>query len=464
MLTRLPGISWKFLAILIPSVTFTALLFVALFAYLKYNELDRELHTKVKLISQVHGLAVAEPLWTLNTESMERSVQTIAINPEITCAEVLEADSRPVYRWPEDCVGEADEDLVYKTELVFHNQTVGNMRLHFTKTLIFNTLLRDVEIGALLFFMLVIVTSIVAFIALRLIVGTPVAHLMQSIHAAEKGETRRRVYWFSNDELGRVISAYNEMIQQVDQHTLELIDAREQAEAATKTKSRFLANMSHELRTPLNAVIGITEMMREDAVDNNQDTEPCDRVARAGKHLLGLIDNILDLSKIEADKLVLEKRELPIRKLLQEVVTTAMPLAEKNGNQLNYSCGDIPDIMLVDQVRLRQIILNLLGNACKFTRNGEISLIVDIESRADARYVTFSVEDTGIGIPAEQIQRLFEDFTQIEGPGKQEYAGTGLGLAISQRICRLMDSEIIVTSVEDQGSIFSFALRLRPAL
>ncbi len=446
---------------MIPSVTLTALFFIVLFAYLKFAELEKNLHEKIELLSRVHGLAVAEPLWTLNIESLERTVQTIAINPEIVCAEVLEANNKLIFRWPAECVGNTNSENSFSRELQFHGEIVGKLRLHFTKSLIFDTLVRDVEIGALLFFMLVLVTSIVAFVAMKLIVGTPLAHLLDSIHAAERGDARHRVNWYTNDELGRVINAYNEMIQQVDQHTLELIEAREQAETASKIKSSFLANMSHELRTPLNAVIGITEMMREDAVDKGGDTEPCDRVTRAGKHLLSLIDNILDLSKIEAYKVELQREEIDIRKLLQEVVTTVKPLAKKNGNRFKYYCGEIPGTMLVDSMRLRQVLLNLLGNACKFTKNGLVSLIVQVEAEEDVRRVKFIVRDNGIGIPQEQIPRLFDDFAQTTGiSSMQEYGGTGLGLAISQRLCNLMNSEIVLQSVEGEGSVFSFALRL----
>lgn len=460
MLTRLRSIFWKFLAILIPSVAIAALLFIALFAYLRYTELESNLITKVELLSQVHGLAVAEPLWTLNIESLERSIQTIAINPEIVCAEVFEVSNKQIFAWPEHCEANGDTENSHTRDLVFHGEVVGKLRLKYTESLIFNSLVRDVIIGALLFFMLVLVTSIVAFVAMKLIVGKPLTHLLNSIHAAERGDVRHHVDWSSSDEMGRVINAYNEMIQQVDQHTIELIEAREHAETANEIKSNFLANMSHELRTPLNAVIGITEMMREDAVDEGRDTEPCMRVTRAGKHLLSLIDNILDLSKIEANKFELQQRETDIRSLLQEVVTTIKPLARKNSNSFEFICDEIPETMLIDPVRFRQVLLNLLSNACKFTKNGQITLHVELQEESQIRKVNFIVRDNGIGIPKKQIPLLFNDFTQTTGSTSESYGGTGLGLAISQRISQLMNSEIILESEEGKGSTFSFALEL----
>ena len=460
MAGKLRSIFWKFLAILIPSVSVAALLVLVLFAYLRYTELENDLLTKIELLSQVHGLAVAEPLWTLNIESLERSVQTITINPEIICAEVLETDRKPIFSWPENCKGESNNEYHFTRDLEFHGEVVGTLRLNYTRSLILSSLVRDVAIGALLFFTLVLVTSVVAFIAVKLIVGKPLSLLLDSIHAAEKGEVRREVDWSSVDELGRVIDAYNGMIKQVDQHNLELEASREQAEMATRLKSNFLANMSHELRTPLNAVIGITEMMREEATDEGRDTEPYQRVSRAGKHLLSLIDNILDLSKIEANKLELSIAEVDPQKLLQEVVTTVKPLAEKNGNRFEFVSEELPEFIKTDAVRLRQVLLNILGNACKFTKNGVVRFEVETDIKPTKTRLTFSIIDNGIGIPELQIPLLFNDFAQTTGGRKSEYGGTGLGLAISQRICRLMNSEIQLRSKEGAGTTFSFVLEV----
>ena len=232
--------------------------------------------------------------------------------------------------------------------------------------------------------------------------------------------------------------------------------ARDEAMRAAETKSQFLANMSHELRTPLNAIIGITEMLREDAEDEGQDdlVEPLGRIHRAGNHLLHLINEILDLSKIEAGKLELHLEEVGLAALSQDVAATAQPLAARNGNRLIVDCaGDIGSIR-ADATRLRQIILNLLSNACKFTERGEVRLGIGREPS----WIAITVADTGIGMTAEQLGRLFQEFSQADSSTTRRYGGTGLGLAISRRLARLMGGDITVESTPGKGSTFTVRL------
>ncbi|MEM7021370.1 MAG: response regulator [Pseudomonadota bacterium] len=232
----------------------------------------------------------------------------------------------------------------------------------------------------------------------------------------------------------------------------ELRDAMEQAEEATRSKSQFLANMSHELRTPLNAVIGITEMLEEDAEDLGQDdfVEPLQRIRNAGNHLLHLINEILDLSKIEAGRLELHLEDIDLKPLIEELAMTAAPLADKNGNRLEVVCPDDIGAMHGDVTRVRQIMLNLLSNACKFTEQGKVRLAVASEGDD----LTFEIADSGIGMTPEQLNKLFQQFTQADSSTTRKYGGTGLGLAISRRLCRLMGGDVTVTSTPGEGSTF----------
>jgi PAS domain S-box-containing protein len=239
--------------------------------------------------------------------------------------------------------------------------------------------------------------------------------------------------------------------------------AMEQAEEANRTKSKFLANMSHELRTPLNAIIGITEMLKEDAEDLGQHDflEPLDRIHRAGNHLLHLINEILDLSKIEAGRLELQLEEVEVAALMKDIATTAEALAAKNHNRLEVHCPDDLGRMHSEPMRIRQIILNLLSNACKFTENGAVTLIAERDRANGGDWFTFTVVDTGIGMTAEQMAKVFEEFSQADSSTTRRYGGTGLGLAISQRLCHLLGGDIAADSTPGVGSTFTVRLPAR---
>ena len=242
---------------------------------------------------------------------------------------------------------------------------------------------------------------------------------------------------------------------------IELRQAKEQAEEASRAKSDFLANMSHELRTPLNAVIGITEMLKDDAAEDERADllEPLERIHRAGHHLLHLINEILDLAKIEAGKLELGVEDVEVAPVLRDLLATAEPLAAKNGNRLELRLAEDLGRMPTDPVRLRQILLNLLSNACKFTERGTVTLAAWRERAAGAdAWLAFSVADTGIGMAPEQLGRLFQEFTQADASTTRKYGGTGLGLAISRKLARLMGGDVTVESAPAKGSRFTVRL------
>ncbi len=239
----------------------------------------------------------------------------------------------------------------------------------------------------------------------------------------------------------------------------EIQDKSRQLQLASEHKSQFLASMSHELRTPLNAIIGLTEMMVTNPArfGTEKALEPLRRVNAAGTHLLSLINEVLDLSKIEAGKLELNPERIDLPRLIDEVIGTAGQLAEKNQNRLIVDAHEHVGALIADSMRLKQILLNLLSNACKFTKEGEVALRV--RKVADGRdWVELAVADTGIGLTAEQQAKLFQDFTQADSLTARRYGGTGLGLAISRKLARMMGGDVTVTSEPGKGSVFTVRL------
>jgi signal transduction histidine kinase len=239
----------------------------------------------------------------------------------------------------------------------------------------------------------------------------------------------------------------------------EIEEKNRELELASQNKSQFLSSMSHELRTPLNAIIGLTEMMVTNAprFGTEQALEPLRRVTAAGTHLLSLINEVLDLSKIEAGKLELNPEPVNLARLIEEVIGTAGQLAEKNKNRLVVEAQANGGALTADPMRLKQILLNLLSNACKFTKEGEIALRV--RKVADGRdWVELAVADNGIGMTAEQQAKLFQDFTQADSLTARRYGGTGLGLAITRKLARMMGGDVTVTSEPGKGSVFTVRL------
>jgi signal transduction histidine kinase len=239
----------------------------------------------------------------------------------------------------------------------------------------------------------------------------------------------------------------------------EIGEKNRQLQMASENKSQFVSSMSHELRTPLNAIIGLTEMMVKNAArfGTEKALEPLQRVHRAGTHLLGLINQVLDLSKIEAGKLELHLQTVELGPLVDEVVNTARQLAEQNNNRLVLDSQESMGAVTLDAMRLRQILLNLLSNACKFTKEGEVKVRASRVSNG-RDWIELSVSDTGIGMTSEQQAKLFEEFSQADASTAQRFGGTGLGLAITRKLARMMGGDVTVASESGKGSVFTVRL------
>ena len=319
----------------------------------------------------------------------------------------------------------------------------------------------------------------------------PITELAQVSSTVQRTHNySERVESSASGEIGELIESFNGMLETIQTKTSELEQARETAEGAkeqleeanrtlearvedrtkllakavkdaeeaSKAKSSFLAKMSHELRTPLNAIIGYSEILHEDAVDNNDTgtANDLDKVLNAARHLLGLINDVLDISKIEAGKMELYLETFELGKAVNEVIATAAPLISKKGNTLALDCPADIGTMHADATKLRQMLLNLLSNASKFTEKGTITL--KVTRLTDGETIELAVIDTGIGMTPEQLGRLFQAFSQADASTSSKYGGTGLGLAISKQFAQMMNGDIIVTSSAGVGSNFTIRL------
>jgi signal transduction histidine kinase/CheY-like chemotaxis protein len=321
------------------------------------------------------------------------------------------------------------------------------------------------------------------------LVSGPILDLEQTMRTVSSAKNYDvRAVKTSNDETGRLIDGFNTMLGEIQHRDKalqlansdlrvrtqeledeifhrkrtqeELLKAKDAAEEASRAKSAFLANMSHELRTPLNAIIGYSEILEEETRESGpeQNVQDLRRIQTAGKHLLSLINDVLDLSKIEAGKMTIHLETCTLAPVIQEMVNTLKPAAERNRNRLTLHMADDIGAMHVDVTKLRQILFNLLSNACKFTENGTVALLVERRTIDGEERVVFQVTDTGIGMTAQQQRNLFQSFVQADNSTSRRYGGTGLGLAISRRFTQMMHGDIRVASITGKGSVFTVEL------
>lgn len=260
--------------------------------------------------------------------------------------------------------------------------------------------------------------------------------------------------------LTRLTNVNSTLESRVLERTAELAVARDQALAANKAKTQFLGNMSHELRTPLNAIIGYSEILEESAMEGKRTDDVADitKINHSGKHLLEMINEILDLNKIEFGEMTLKREKVNVQEFLWNIKETMYPMLKQNNNELIIENESDLKTIEVDKLRLRQVLLNLVSNANKFTQTGKIELQASERRYHNKRVIEFIVRDTGIGISDKDIAAIFDPFTQVDNTHTRQYEGSGLGLAISRNLCRLMGGDILVKSTLGEGAIFTVTL------
>ena len=280
--------------------------------------------------------------------------------------------------------------------------------------------------------------------------------LQHNLERIDRSRKNAEARWDRNSNL------FQTLHEEIEKANHDLLEAREAAEAANQAKSLFLANMSHEIRTPMNAILGFTEIL-SNSIQDAQQLESLSAIQTSGKSLLGLINDILDLTKVEIGKLELEYMPVDVHSLFLEMKHIFTPKIKDKGIELKIEIDEnLPDILILDEVRMRQVLLNLVGNAVKFTEEGYVKLSIHNQNPDDDLSkldLGFSVEDTGIGIPEDQIELIFNAFEQQKGQVYTKYGGTGLGLAITKKLIKMMKGKISVTSEVGKGSVFTVVLK-----
>ncbi len=493
------SLSRRFSAVLIGVVTVLLLVFAATAIVLNLSEAEKDLQKRLANTFGLARISLSTSLWNIDHDVINNFIEALFLDESIVYAHILLTvdDVKPKLRSKyhdktfEDFVG-MPQYIATSQDIFYEDKNVGTLQVVMSRHSLQQQLWRN--IAGILALTLIVIAAIflTSILVTRRYISRPLMKLQHAAALIANGDLDTPIETRGQDEIASLARAlslmrnslrqfvgalqssnakledYNRTLEyRVEERTAEWAEAmqaaesaRLAAEAANHAKSTFLANMSHELRTPLNAIIGYGEMLTEEVEErgHHEFVPDLERIQTAGRHLLTLISDILDLSKIEAGRVELELETFELAPMIQEVVNTIQPLVRKNANTLDVQYAVDVGVMRADSTKVRQTLLNLLSNACKFTEKGTIKLQVDRDANAETERLMFEVTDTGIGMTAEQLNNVFQPFTQADASTTRKYGGSGLGLAISQHFCNMMGGYITAESTLGEGSTFCIRL------
>ncbi len=438
-----------------------------------------ELADRGHMLAHMQSKALGQSMWDLNTENMKASIDALKNDRDFVYANVTDKDGNIAVQVGEN--SKVDDNLVFTAPIKFKNDTedvlLGEFKIVLSQASLqqkqWDSLMDELQV----FVILLLSTIGTIYAVLSHLIIKPLGMMTGVMSKMASGDLNHVIPLTRFDEFGTMITAFNTMTKtlarnyrkieesqrEIMKANIDLEQARIDADLANKTKSAFLANMSHELRTPLNAIIGYSEILIEegDEMEGKEFLPDLERIVSSARHLLQLINEILDLSKIEAGKMTMHLELVEVPKIMREVKTIIKPLMNKGNNRFEVKIDKSLNSIFVDEMKLRQSLINLLSNAAKFTQNGNVTLDIKHEIANDNEWVIFAVTDTGIGMTAEQQSRVFDAFTQADESTTRRYGGTGLGLAITKKTCNLMGGDVSVSSKVGEGSTFSIKLPVK---
>lgn len=471
-------LGFRILCMILPVTVLIVVGTVATTAYLNHRTQVEALSTRGRLTVELQAAALANPLWNLDMRQVETTLAALAQDPDFASAAITGPDGAEIARHARATVDDR-QALVVSKPIIYSDlgrtNALGRLTLTLSTGAAERSFQAQVTIAVVACAVILLGLAAALFAVLRLTIFRPLGLLLRAIQMVERQQWQK-VAWRSSDEMGTVCEAFDTMVdslqrgadaeralREAEQRYRQARAEEGRAEAANRAKSGFLANMSHELRTPLNAIIGYSEILSEEAADGgHHDLVPdLGKIIAASKHLLSLINDILDLSKIEAGRMEASVERFEIMAMVDDVTTVIAPLLSTNANRLVIEVDEPLGAMQSDLTKIRQCLLNLLSNACKFTEGGTITLRIGCGTVNGIDQVVFTISDTGIGISPEQIDKLFRPFSQADSSTTRRYGGTGLGLALTKSFAELLGGDIRVESRPQHGATFALTLPMR---